>query len=228
MERTIVAINGTIGSGKDTFAQIFVENGFHRVSYAESLKDAVSYIFGWDREMLEGSTPESRIIREQPDEYWSRVLEREVTPRWVLQNFGTDVCRRFFHDNIWVFSLEHKIRNMDYDKIIISDCRFPNELKMIRENNGIIIEVQRTLPDWYFDAVDYNIECERKLAGYILDSKLDKELGITASKPSSLANVHSSEYGWVGINRPDFIVENTSTIEHLHNQAYQILSQISI
>ncbi|AXC38729.1 UNVERIFIED_ORG: hypothetical protein [Escherichia phage CMSTMSU] len=33
--------------------------------------------------------------------------------------------------------------------IIITDCRFPNELKMIRSLNGIVIEVQRTLPHWY-------------------------------------------------------------------------------
>lgn len=219
MERTIVAINGMIGTGKDTFAQIFVNNGFHRVSFAESLKDAVSCIFGWDRDMLEGKTKESRVIREQPDEYWSKVLEREVTPRWVLQNFGTDVCRKFFHDNIWIFSLENKIRNMNYDKIIITDCRFSNELKMVRKNNGIIIEVQRTLPMWYLDASDYNIECEKVSSG---------ELKIPPNKPNSLIDIHSSEYGWVGINRPDYIVENTSSIEHLHNKAYQILSQIGI
>lgn len=212
MERKIIAINGTIGSGKDTFSQVFIDAGFHRVSFAETLKDAVSAIFGWDREMLEGSTPESRKIREMPDPYWSAKMDRPVTPRWVLQNFGTDVCRRYFHDNIWVFSAENKIRNIDTDKVIITDCRFPNEIKMIRENNGIIVEVQRNLPDWYWDAYKYNILVES---------------GETPMIPPELQHtVHSSEYGWVGINHPDFVVENTSTIEHLHEQANAILSQI--
>lgn len=212
MERKIIAINGTIGSGKDTFSQVFIDAGFHRVSFAETLKDAVSAIFGWDREMLEGSTEESRKIREMPDPYWSAKMNRPVTPRWVLQNFGTDVCRRYFHDNIWVFSAENKIRNIDTDKVIITDCRFPNEIKMIRENNGIIVEVQRNLPDWYWDAYKYNILVES---------------GETPMIPPELQHtVHSSEYGWVGINHPDYIVENTSTIEHLHEQANHILSQI--
>ena len=212
MERKLIAINGTIGSGKDTFSQIFIENDFHRVSFAETLKDAVSVIFGWDREMLEGNTTKSREIREESDEYWSAKLGRPISPRWVLQNIGTDVLRKHFHDNIWVFSLEKRIRDIDHDKIIITDCRFPNEIKMVRENNGTIIEVQRVLPDWYWDAHKYNLLVES---------------GETLLIPPELMHtVHSSEYGWVGINRPDFVVENTSTIEHLHSQAYDILNKI--
>lgn len=227
MERKLVAINGTIGSGKDTFSQVFIEEGYQRVSFAETLKDAVSAIFGWNREMLEGNTTELRTIRETPDAYWSSKLERDVTPRWVLQNLGTDVLRRHFHDNIWVFSLEKKIRDLGDQNIIITDCRFPNEIKMIRENNGTIIEVQRVLPDWYWDAYAYNLKTERILAGYPLDDEMDKAFGITKFRPESMKNIHSSEYGWVGINRPDFIVENNSTIEAVREQAYTILSVIN-
>lgn len=212
MERKLVAINGTIGSGKDTFSQVFIDNGFYRVSFAETLKDAVAAIFGWDREMLEGTTDEARKIREQPDEYWSSKLGRDITPRWVLQNLGTDVLRRHFHDNIWVFAAENKIRNLPHERVIITDCRFPNELKMIRDNAGTIIEVQRILPSWYHTAFKYNLLVESGIEGLVL--------------PSEMEGVHSSEYGWVGINRPDYIVENNSTIDSLHSQAYTILSNI--
>lgn len=212
MERKLVAINGTIGSGKDTFSQVFIDNGFYRVSFAETLKDAVAAIFGWDREMLEGTTDEARKIREQPDEYWSSKLGRDITPRWVLQNLGTDVLRRHFHDNIWVFAAENKIRNLPHERVIITDCRFPNELKMIRDNAGTIIEVQRVLPSWYHTAFKYNLLVESGIEGLVL--------------PSEMEGVHSSEYGWVGINRPDYIVENNSTIDSLHSQAYTILSNI--
>lgn len=212
MERKLVAINGTIGSGKDTFSQVFIDNGFYRVSFAETLKDAVAAIFGWDREMLEGTTDEARKIREQPDEYWSSKLGKDVTPRWVLQNLGTDVLRRHFHDNIWVFAAENKIRNLPHERVIITDCRFPNELKMIRENSGTIVEVQRVLPEWYHTAFKYNLLVESGIGGLVL--------------PTEMEGVHSSEYGWVGINRPDYIVENNSTIDSLHSQAYTILSNI--
>ncbi|AXC38730.1 UNVERIFIED_ORG: hypothetical protein [Escherichia phage CMSTMSU] len=47
MERQIIAINGTIGSGKDTFGETFINNGYTRMSFATNLKDSVAAIFGW-------------------------------------------------------------------------------------------------------------------------------------------------------------------------------------
>jgi len=51
----IIGICGFIGCGKDTVADHLTnEHGFRRESFAGTLKDAVSVVFGWDREMLEG------------------------------------------------------------------------------------------------------------------------------------------------------------------------------
>ncbi len=51
----LIGLVGLIGSGKDTVAERLVSHhGFVRDSFAKSLKDAVSNIFSWDREMLEG------------------------------------------------------------------------------------------------------------------------------------------------------------------------------
>ena len=47
----------------------------------------------------------------------------------MLQRFGTDVIRCHLHKNIWVDSLERKIVNSSKN-IIITDCRFKNELDM--------------------------------------------------------------------------------------------------
>ena len=67
----IVGLVGFIGAGKGTVADILVEkHGFIKESFANSVKDSVSVIFGWDRSSLEGDTPESRRWREQPDEFW--------------------------------------------------------------------------------------------------------------------------------------------------------------
>jgi hypothetical protein len=65
-----------------------------------------------------------------------------LTPRWVLQYWGTEVCRRGFHDDIWIASLENKLRNSK-DDIVISDCRFPNEIKSIKDAGGIVVRVAR-------------------------------------------------------------------------------------
>lgn len=218
MERKIVAINGTIGSGKDTFSKMFIENGYHRVSFAESLKDAVSVIFGWDREMLEGNTEDSRKVRETVDEYWSSVLGKEITPRWVLQNFGTDVLRKHLHDNIWVFSLQKRIMNIDSDKIIITDCRFPNELEMIRSNNGIVIEVQRNVPYWYDFCVGFNQELQKQLK--------ENPDYIVLQSPSDIFGIHSSEYAWIGLNNPDYVVQNDGTKQDLELKALDIISKL--
>ena len=77
----LIGLVGLIGSGKDTVADRLVQkHGFQRDSFAKSLKDAVASIFGWDREMLEGQTKESRQWREQPDKFWSEKFNKEITP----------------------------------------------------------------------------------------------------------------------------------------------------
>ncbi len=103
----IIGICGLIGSGKGTVADILVEQGFKKVSFADKLKDGVSTIFGWDRAMLEGDTDESRQWREQRDDFWSNETKMEVTPRLVLQLFGTDCMRNGFDDGVWVSHLKN-------------------------------------------------------------------------------------------------------------------------
>ena len=52
-----------------------IAEGYQRISFAGVLKDACANIFGWDRVLLEGNTPESRAFREMPDEWWSKRLD---------------------------------------------------------------------------------------------------------------------------------------------------------
>ena len=196
----IIGICGFIGSGKDTAADYLVNfHGFRRESFASSLKDAVSSVFGWDRTLLEGRTNQSREWREQSDTWWSERLGRVITPRRVLQEWGTEVIRDGFHDDMWIASLENKIRN-SRDNIVITDCRFPNEIKAIRSQGGKIIWVQRgPLPEWYQAAVNAN-------AGQEMFKENLKALGI-----------HPSETAWAGTEF-DAEIDNNETIEDLFTQ----------
>ena len=140
----IIGICGFIGSGKDTIADYLVNlHHFRRESFASTLKDAVAQVFGWDRTMLEGRTKQAREWRERVDPWWAERLGMPtLTPRWILQYWGTEVCRAGFHDDIWIASLENKLRHSQ-DDVVISDCRFPNEIKAIKNTGGRVIRVVR-------------------------------------------------------------------------------------
>ena len=203
----IIGICGFIGSGKDTIADYLTNShGFRRESFANSLKDSVSYVFGWDRTMLEGRTSQAREWRERVDPWWAERLNMpNLTPRWVLQYWGTEVCRRGFHDDIWIASLENKLRTSK-DNIVISDCRFPNEIKSIKEAGGLVIRVVRGKePEWYEVAKYANEGLE------MFEEKL-KSYGI-----------HASETAWVGTDF-DYVVDNNDTIDDLYTQVQSIIT----
>ena len=200
----IIGVCGFIGSGKDTIADYLTNfHGFRRESFANSLKDAVAHVFGWDRTMLEGRTKQAREWREQVDPWWAERLNiPTLTPRWVLQYWGTEVCRKAFHDDIWIASLENKLRN-SRDDIVISDCRFPNEIKSIKDAGGIVVRVKRgDEPDWYDAAVSMNAGDAGNMNYSLSKAKIEK-LGI-----------HASETAWVGTNF-DAVLTNDGTIDEL-------------
>ena len=202
----IIGVCGFIGSGKDTVADYLVNfHEFRRESFASTLKDAVASVFGWDRTMLEGRTKEAREWREQVDPWWAERLSMPtLTPRWVLQYWGTEVCRKAFHDDIWIASLENKLRNSK-DHVVISDCRFPNEISSIKNAGGKIVWVQRgALPDWYEAAIDAN----RGSNVAINELKMRK--------------IHASETAWVGTDF-DLVLDNNGTIDDLYNQAKDLV-----
>jgi hypothetical protein len=210
----IIGFVGLIGAGKDTAADYLVNfHGFRRDSFANTLKDAVACVFGWDRTLLEGRTNEAREWREQVDPWWAERLGMpNLTPRWILQYWGTEVCRKSFHDDIWIASLENKLRTSK-DSIVISDCRFPNEIQSIKNAGGQIIWVQRgESPDLFDTAIAAN-------QGHnwaVQDLKMRK--------------IHASETAWVG-TQFDSIIDNNSSIDSLYQQAETLLKvshQISL
>lgn len=200
----VIGIVGLIGSGKDTVADYLVnEYNFKRESFAKPLKDAVSAVFGWDREMLEGRTKASREWRETKDEWWSERLGQEITPRWVLQYWGTEVCRHSFHNDIWVASLENRVRQATSD-IIITDCRFPNEIQAIKNVGGKVIRIKRGAePSWYEHAINFNAGPKR-IGWAIGKAVLETE------------KIHASEYSWAG-QEFDLVLANDGTIAELYD-----------
>jgi len=200
----IIGICGLIGSGKGTVGDILVEQGFTKVSFADKLKDGVATIFGWNRAMLEGDTDESRNWREQPDDFWTQETGRNITPRIVLQEFGTECMRDGFDDSIWVSLLKKQMLENPGD-YVVPDVRFRNEQDMIRELGGEIWRVQRgDVPEWYGCAM-----LDNTTGGNLMESY----------------DVHVSEYKWIDMNNKfNTTIYNNSTLEQLKQL---VLNEIS-
>jgi hypothetical protein len=200
----IIGTIGFIGSGKGTVGDILVsDHNFQKVAFADALKDAVSVIFGWPRDLLEGDTDESRKFRETFDTFWSDRLEDDITPRYVLQKFGTEAARNSFHDKIWIYALEKRLANIK-SNIVVSDVRFPNEIDFIRSIGGKIVWVKRgSLPEWYDTAYNHNHGEE-----YLMYKKYP--------------NVHLSEWAWIGC-KYDYHIENNHTLFELKQKTKNML-----
>jgi len=191
-----IGVLGFIGSGKGAVGDILTKYSFEKISFASHLKDVTSVMFGWDRNLLEGDTAESRKFREEVDPFWSKKLNREFTPRLALQLMGTEVGRNVFGANLWIHALENKI---DTDEnYIITDVRFQNEIDWIRNQKGILIEIRRgELPLWYKVAGLANSGCEHSL-------NVMRDIGI-----------HESEWKWIGKQNVDQVVRNDGSLEDL-------------
>ncbi len=214
MSKKIVGICGLIGHGKDTAAGFLIEEGFRRISFAGVLKDACANIFSWDRILLEGNTSESRVWRETVDEWWAKRLDiPNFTPRFALQYIGTNVFRQHFHPDIWVAAAERQIEMTD-DNVVISDCRFFNELNVIRRLGGTTAVVWRdNEPSWWDTAVITNTT-PKELEYHIHDQGHHMEV--------AFPDVHPSEWSWAGWDF-DQKISNTKDLNFLKQQVHQIL-----
>jgi len=195
----LIGLLGRIDSGKGTVADELVNTyGFSQDSFAAALKDITAILFNWDRTMLEGNTPESREAREQVDSFWAEKLcIPNFTPRLALQLLGTDVFRNHFHQDIWVLSVMARYKKGD--NVVISDARFPNEVQIIRDLGGRIIQVDRgEEPEWW--------DCAKDAANGMLEA-------IVAMKDTY--KIHASEWSWAN-ERPDELLLNNGNLNDLY------------
>jgi hypothetical protein len=167
----IIAISGYIGSGKDTVAKIiqfltltkenrqyydtyreYCEevpshhpmNSWQIKKFAGKLKETVSLFTGIPVADLEKEVVKSNILGPE----WNKG-DKVMTVRQMLQLMGTEALRNTIHENIHVNGLFADYKNIAsysgliYPNWIISDLRFPNEMRAVRERSGICMRINR-------------------------------------------------------------------------------------
>jgi hypothetical protein len=192
----LIALSGYAGAGKDSFADVLVEDyGFKRYAWADTLRlaaQALNPIVG----MVGG---EEWVRYNDALEAYGYTEAKIKFPefREVLQKLGTEVGRNLISDNVWVDATLSRIaRECDRDDdIVFTDTRFPNEADAVRQMGGHVVRVDRpgvvavndhpsetSLDDYDFDTVVYN-------TGTLLDlsALAGSTLGFLRNSASALA-----------------------------------------
>lgn len=138
----VIGICGKKFSGKSTVARLLSEaTGYEVRSFADKLKDVCCVLSGCTRLDLEDyDFKENKLVPEYLEAYCGDA--DKPTFRAFLQHFGSEVMRGI-NDNIWIdCTLGNECGN-----VIVSDVRFPNEAKAIKDRGGIVIKVVRDSVD---------------------------------------------------------------------------------
>jgi hypothetical protein len=195
----VVGICGLAGSGKDTAAKALIDNGYTRIAFGDSVKEALLKL---DPVVIashgkSGISPSSGL-----PVTWANRLSKLVNAvgwdearksndvRSLLQILATEVVRNMVDKDAWVKlamqRMEQSILEGAEPKFVITDIRFENEAAMVSSLGGIIIFINRV-----------GLETE------------------------SIVYSHSSEM-FDGRKHSDMTIDNTGTIEDLHSQILNI------
>jgi len=151
----------------------------------------------------------------------------KLTPRKLLQLLGTECGREIIHPDIWINALFADYKEVKkyyknnaeglikegyaYRKVpnwIITDMRFPNELKAIKDRGGITIRVNRPKYAYESDLPEKSSPLQHAERG--------KELHNHYSETA----LDNAEF--------DFVIDNNSSIEDLTQEVKDILVKLNL
>lgn len=163
----LIGLAGPAGAGKDMVADLLIHrHGWHKFSFGDALYAEVSQAFGIAVRDLKDptakETPTDRLalmrcedqdfvdcqLAGVGDEYLAMALMSEpLSPRYVLQRWGTDY-RRDEDPDYWVRRAADTYSRCASGEnpppgLANTSTRFPNEVRWIREEGGVVVHIER-------------------------------------------------------------------------------------
>lgn len=129
MNNQIIALTGAAGAGKDTVADHLARRGFEKVSFAAALKSALAIITR-DEKFTAGTRQDKEDI----------CPALGMTRRAAMQVFGQEM-RNIFGLDVWTKGVKSDLSRAD--KAVITDCRYDNEARMLKESGAVIVRIVR-------------------------------------------------------------------------------------
>ncbi len=158
----------------------------------------------------------------------------ERTYRDMLQEIGTNIMRQHFHPNTWInatFSTwkpssflgtwknnPNAIHEEKYPDWIISDMRFPDEAKAIKDRGGILVRINR-----YPQMINHDRS----------NGPVPVPFDVTNPKHMDLwkgecSRQHASETALDNYDGFDVIISNDGTLEELLDNVEKLITQINL
>jgi len=140
----IIGITGKKFAGKDVVADYLIrQHGFVKYKFASPIKNFVADTFLMSDSQINGDQ------KEVVDERWG------MSGREIQQVFGTETMREFFPtlnktfneiigNNLWCKRFQYWYESLPKGAdVVISDVRFLNEFKILKEMGGHILKIKR-------------------------------------------------------------------------------------
>lgn len=131
--KKLIGLTGRARSGKDTAGKhLVMAHNFHRMAFADPLKDAMAATFGVAVE-----------------EFHCDALKDEVEPHWgltrrVMLQQGADALRDMFGQDLFIKRWLHGLfQLLGHEHVVVTDVRSDAEALAIKQLGGRIVQVQR-------------------------------------------------------------------------------------
>lgn len=131
----IVAVAGVKGSGKTTAADIFINQGYILINFADMLKDFLMETHGFTYgEMYDP------LLKELPN-------AQGLVPRKMMQETG-DLFKNQYGDSVFANHVVSTIQK-NRGNYVVGDLRYPIEFEKLQKAGAIFIYVNRQVDENY-------------------------------------------------------------------------------